>query len=204
MNRVPEMIGIILWGILFCVTLAFEEDYSKRLPRHLLRFPRYLAALGIGTPIACIWLIVEMFRASDWEEAKLFYLLLGIPLFSMLAIGGVWLVLLAVNWGMDIKEDRIVYRNIFRRTRIIYYTEITRIERRIPRNPPKKNRTPSRFERIVGKQTSFGAYRIYIGRKSITVDSTVYHYDGSAERILHAMKKQGIQCPVTIKKTRTA
>lgn len=200
----PEMIGIILWGILFCVTLAFEEDYSKRLPRHLLRFPRYLAALGIGTPIACIWLIVEMFRASDWEEAKLIYLLLGIPLFSILAIGGVWLVLLAVNWCMEIKDDRIVYRNIFRRTRTVYYTEITGIDRHMPKNPPKADRIPSRFERVVGKRKFFGSYSIYIGKRSILVDSAVYHYDGSAERILYAMKKQGIQCPVTIKKTRTA
>lgn len=204
MNRVPEMIGIILWGMLFCVTLAFEEDYAKRVPRNMLKVPRYLATLGIGMPVASIWVIIEMLSAEDWEKARLLYLLLGIPLFSLLAIGGGWLVLIALNWRIEIKDDHIVYRNIFRRTRIVYYTEITGIERRMPKNPPKADRIPSRFERVVGKRKFFGSYSIYIGKRSILVDSAVYHYDSSAERIIHAMKKQGIQCPVTIKKTRAA
>ena len=46
------------------------------------------------------------------------------------------------------------------------------------------------------------AYRIYIGKRSIQVDSIVCNYDSSADRILKAMKKQGITCPVTTKKTR--
>ena len=201
MNRIPEIIGIILWGIIFCATLAFEEDYAKRVPRNMLRAPRYLAALGIGMPVASVWMIIEMLSAEDWEEARLLYLLLGIPLFSLLAIGGGWLVLIALNWCIEIKDDHIVYRNIFRRTRIVYYPDITGIERRMPKNPPKDDRIPSRFERVVGKQKHFGSYSIYIGKKTITVDAVVYHYDGSAERIFHAMKKQGIQCPVTTKKT---
>ena len=46
------------------------------------------------------------------------------------------------------------------------------------------------------------SYRIYIGKRSIQVDSIVCNYDSSAARILKAMKKQGITCPVTTKKTR--
>ncbi len=204
MNRIPVIIGLTLWMILFCISLAFEDDFSKRLPRYKLRAPRCLAGLGIGVLFMCVWLIYEILHASDWEEAKLFYLLIGIPFFALLGIVGMWIFLLAVNWGMDIKEDRIVYRNIFRRTRTVDFTEITRIQCRTPRVPPKENRTMSVYERIFGKRKSFGSYRIYIGRKSIKVDSVVYNYEGSVEWILKSMKKQGIQCPVTTKKTWSA
>lgn len=54
-------------------------------------------------------------------------------------------------------------------------------------------------EFIMSKST--GSYLIYIGKKKVEVSSIVYNYDGSAARILKAMKKQGIQRPVTTKKT---
>ena len=207
MNRMPVIIGLILWMILFCISLAFEDDFSKRLPRYNLRAPRFLAVLGIGVLFMCVWLIYEILHAGDWSEAKLFYLLIGIPFFALLVIGGTWMFLFSINWGMDIKEDRIVYRNIFRRTRTVYFTEVTGIQRFTPRFSPKKNRrrgTMSDYERIFGRRKSFGSYRIYIGRRSIKVDSAAYNYEGSVERILNSMKKQGIQCPVTTQKTWSA
>lgn len=207
MSQHPEIVALFLWLILIFVSVAFEEGYSKRVPSDKLRFPHCFAALGIGLPFACGWLIYEMFHAGDWEQAKLFYLLLGIPFFALVGLGGVWMVLHAINWGIDIKEDRIVYRNMFRHTRTIYYSKIIRIEHRSPRFVAKSK---SRFHRSVSQigvnrriafQKSMGSYRIYIGRRSIKVNAAVYHYDGSAARILKAMKKQGIQCPVTTKKT---
>ena len=206
MNGVPLIIAPFLWLILIVVTVILEESYSKRVPTDKLRFPRCLGAVGIGFPFACGWMICEMLHASDWETAKLFYLLLGIPAFLLLGLGGVWMTLHSLNWGIDIKEDRIVYRNVFRRTRTIYLTEITMIQHREPRygNKARYTRVFDWKDWIMGLIFSkkISSYRIYIGKKSITVDSVVYNYDGSAARILKAMKKQGIECPVTTKKTR--
>ena len=199
------IIALFLWLMLIVVSVIFEETYAKRIPAHKLRFPRYLGAVGIGFPFACGWMICEMLQASDWETAKLFYLLLGIPAFLLLGLGGVWMTLHSLNWGIDIKEDRIVYRNVFRRTRTVYYTEFTAIQHREPRygNKARYTRVFDWKDWIMGLIFSkkISSYRIYIGKKSITVDSLVYNYDGSAARILKAMKKQGIQCPVTTKKT---
>ena len=207
MNREFILIPLILWWILILVTAVFEENHSKRVPTDKLRFPRCLGAVGIGFPFACGWMIWEMLHASDWETAKLFYLLLGIPAFLLLGLGGVWMTLHSLNWGIDIKEDRIVYRNVFRRIRTIYFTEITMIQHRDPRHPIREK---SRFDRSLSKigtnrriaaQKSMGSYRIYVGKASFKVYALAYHYTGSVARILKAMKKQGVQCPVTTKKT---
>ena len=207
MNRLPEIIGLILWLVLLVVSVIFEEGFSKRLPLHMLRFHRYLAVLGLGMPFMSGWVIYELLCASDWEKMKLFYLLLVIPFMALFGIGGMWMLLHALNWGIDIKEDRIVYRNIFSRTRTIYFTEITGIEHREPRFGKQNRRRSTRLfdlkdwiiELISLKEIS--SYRIYIGRRSIQVDSIVCNYNGSAARILKAMKKQGVQRPVTTKKT---
>ena len=201
------LIPLILWLILILVTAVFEENYSKRMPLDKLRFPRVLSVIGIGIPFPCGWLIYEMLHAEDWEEAKLIYILFCIPFLALGAMLGVCLLLLSLNWGIDIKEDRIVYRNVFRRIRTIYFTEITMIQHRDPRHPIRKK---SRFDRPLSKigtnrriaaQKSMGSYRIYVGKASFKVYALAYHYTGSAARILKAMKKQGIQCPVTTKKT---
>jgi hypothetical protein len=209
MTRDPAVviIALFLWLMLIIVSVIFEENYAKRIPAHKLRFPRCLGAVGIGFPFACGWMVWEMLRASDWETAKLFYLLLGIPAFLLLGLGGVWMTLHSLNWGIDIKEDRMVYRTALRRTRTIFFTEITGIEHRSPRIIAKG---VSRRGRPLGQlgakrraelQKGAGSYCIRVGKGSIKVYALAYHYDGSAARILKAMKKQGITCPVTTKKT---
>ena len=192
------LIPLILWMILVFITAVFEENHSKRVPPDKLRFPRVYGVIGMGIPFPCGWMICEMLQAEDWEEAKLIYLIC-MSFFFLFGIGGTWLFLHALNWGIDIKEDRIVYRNVFRRTRTVYYTEFTAIQHRKPwfgdHIHPR-----SRLGLIFGSK-KISSYRIYIGKRFITVDSVVYNYSSSVPRILKAMKKQGIQCPVTTKKT---
>ena len=197
----------ILALISVLVFIALDELLPKRLPLHKLRFPRYGIGVGLVGLAVVLLLIPEVYPAVNWEEFKIAYILFFIPFFSLIALGSVCLLLLSLNWGIDIQEDRIVYRNVFRRTRIIYFTEITGIQHREPRFGNQKRSDSSRLFDLadwiialtVPKKIS--SYRIYIGKKSITVDSIVYNYNGSAARILKAMKKQGIQCPVTTKKT---
>ena len=198
MNREFILIPLILWMILVFITAVFEENRSKRVPPDKLRFPRVFGVTGMGIPFPCGWLIHEMLHAEDWEEAKLIYLIC-MSFFFLFGIGGTWLFLHALNWGIDIKEDRIVYRNVFRRTRTVYYTEFTAIQHREPRFGDHIH-PRSRLGLLFGSK-KISSYRIYIGKRFITVDSVVYNYSSSVPRILKAMKKQGIQCPVTTKKT---
>ena len=76
MNRLPEIIGLTLWLVLFVVFVIREEVFPKHLPSHILRYPRYPAVLGVGTPFVSGWLIYEMLCASDWEKMRLLYLLI--------------------------------------------------------------------------------------------------------------------------------
>ena len=181
------------------VFIALDELLPKRLPLHKLRFPRYGIGVGLVGLAVVLLLIPEVYPAVDWEEFKIAYILFFIPFFSLIALGSVCLLLLSLNWGIDIKEDRIVYRNVFRRTRTVYYTEFTAIQHREPRFGDHLH-PRSRLGLIFGSK-KISSYRIYIGKRFITVDSVVYNYSSSVPRILKAMKKQGIQCPVTTKKT---
>ena len=104
LDPVVVIIALFLWLMLLIVSVILEESYAKRIPAHKLRFPRYLGAVGIGVPFACGWMIYEMLHASDWETAKLFYLLLGIPAFLLLGLGGVWMTLHSLNWGMTSRK----------------------------------------------------------------------------------------------------
>ena len=189
------------------VFIALDELLPKRLPLHKLRFPRYGIGVGLVGLAVVLLLIPEVYPAVDWEEFKIAYILFFIPFFSLIALGSVCLLLLSLNWGIDIQEDRIVYRNVFRRTRIIYFTEITGIQHREPRFGNQKRRDSSRLFDLADwiialtRPKKISSYRIYIGKRFITVDSVVYNYSSSVPRILKAMKKQGIQCPVTTKKT---
>ena len=181
------------------VFIALDELLPKRLPLHKLRFPRYGIGVGLVGLAVVLLLIPEVYPAVDWEEFKIAYILFFIPFFSLIALGSVCLLLLSLNWGIDIKEDRIVYRNVFRRTRTVYYTEFTAIQHRKPRFADHIH-PRSRLGLLFGSK-KISSYRIYIGKRFITVDSVVYNYSSSVPRILKAMKKQGIQCPVTTKKT---
>ena len=189
------------------VFIALDVLLPKRLPLHKLRFPRYGIGVGLVGLAVVLLLIPEVYPAVDWEEFKIAYILFFIPFFSLIALGSVCLLLLSLNWGIDIQEDRIVYRNVFRRTRIIYFTEITGIQHREPRFGNQKRRDSSRLFDLADwiialtRPKKISSYRIYIGKRFITVDSVVYNYSSSVPRILKAMKKQGIQCPVTTKKT---
>ncbi len=189
------------------VFIALDELLPKRLPLHKLRFPRYGIGVGLAGLAVVLLLIPEVYPAVDWEEFKIAYILFFIPFFSFIALGSVCLLLLSLNWGIDIQEDCIVYRNILRRTRTVRFSEITGIEHREPRFGNKNRGRSSRLfdwedwimELIVPKKIT--SYCIYIGKRSIQVDSFLRNFEGSAERILKAMKKQGVQCPVTTKKT---
>ena len=211
MSREIEVIVGILAFILILVFMALDGLFAKRVPTHRLRSPHYMTVVGIVGLALSTWLILAMLRDENRETAKFVYLLLGIPFFALLGAGGIAMLLHGLNWSLDIKEDCIVYRNAFRCTRTVYYTEITRIRHRKPRFGLKQGQRPHKSKDWIGDcinefiLSKFnGSYRIYIGKKSIEVNSFVYNYDGSAERILKNMKKQGVQCPVTTQKTWTA
>ena len=209
MKREIEVIVGVLAFILMLVFMALDGLFAKRVPAHRLRSPRYVTVAGIVTLAFCAWLILEMLRAEDGETVKLAYLLFGIPFCTLLGAGGIAMLLHGLNWRLDIKEDCIVYRNALRCTRTVYFAEITEIKSCKTRFGLKPGQRPHNSKDWIGDcinefiLSKFnGSYRIYIGKKSIEVSSFVYNYDGSAERILKAMKKQGIECPVTTKKTR--
>ena len=67
--------------------------------------------------------------------------------YFLVSLLGFWLILYALNWRIEIKEESFIFRNMFRKKREIKYSEITKL-----------------------KRLKIGGYRIYIGKKSIAVD----------------------------------
>lgn len=80
--------------------------------------------------------------------------------FSLMSLLGFWLMLYALNWKIEIKEESFAFRNMFGKKREIKYTEITKL-----------------------KRIKIGGYRIYIGKKSIAVDFFIQGADNLWDKL---------------------
>ena len=69
-------------------------------------------------------------------------------------------MLYALNWEIVIKDESFIFQNMFRKKREIKYSDITKL-----------------------KRIKIGGYRIYFGKKSITVDYFVKGADNLWEKL---------------------
>lgn len=144
-----EIVRIIVTGLIICFSSWLvgyigyylrTKKYDKNL--EILRPPILIFLIGLFEFIGCVITILIIFFAAFNEEN--FACAIGFFLFS---IPGFWLMLYALNWKIEIKEESFIFRNMFGKKREIKYSEITKL-----------------------KRLKIGGYRIYIGKKSIAVD----------------------------------
>lgn len=134
--------------------------YDKNLK--VLKPPFSIFWIGLVGFIGCVVTILIIFFVAFNEVNAA--LSIGFLLMSFL---GVWLMLYAINWKIEIKEESFIYRNMFGKKREIKFIEITKL-----------------------KRIKIGGYRIYIGKKSIAVDYFIKGADNLWE-ILKVLKLNG-------------
>ena len=144
-----EVIRIILTALIICFSswlvgsIGFywrTKIYYKNL--QVLKPPFLIFWIGLIDFLGCVITILVILFANLNEDNAAFAI--G---FFMFAVLGVWLMLYALNWKIEIREESFIFRNMFGKKREIKYSEITKL-----------------------KRIKIGGYRIYIGRKSIAVD----------------------------------
>jgi hypothetical protein len=144
-----EIVRIIITGLIICFSSWLvgyiglylrTKIYDKDLK--ILRPPLLIFWIGLIEFLGCAITILIIFFVSFNEENAVWAI--GYFLVSLL---GFWLILYALNWRIEIKEESFIFRNMFRKKREIKYSEITKL-----------------------KRLKIGGYRIYIGKKSIAVD----------------------------------
>lgn len=144
-----EVVRIVLTALIICLSSWLvgllgvywrTKSYQKDLK--ILRPPFLIFWIGLIGFLGCIiTILVALF--TNFNEYNCIFSV-G---FFMVSLVGLWLMLYALNWKIEIKEDSFIFRNMFGKKREIKYTQITKL-----------------------KRIKIGGYRIYIGKKSIAVD----------------------------------
>ncbi|MDO5494263.1 MAG: hypothetical protein Q4G64_00950 [bacterium] len=82
-----------------------------------LRMPRFMLWTGIFILVIMGLLLLVAFTREDSEVAmKVIPYLIG--------LGGVFLIAQYVNWYLVVREDHLVFRNVFGQVRTIWYRDI--------------------------------------------------------------------------------
>ena len=144
-----EIVRIIITGMIICCstwlvgTLGFylrTKKYDKNLK--ILKPPLLIFFIGlVGFTLCNVIILITLFVAFNEENLAF---AIGGFIFSFL---GLWVMLYGLNWKIEIKEESLIYRNMFGRKREFKYNDITKL-----------------------KRIKIGGYRIYFGKKSIAVD----------------------------------
>ena len=107
----------------------------------VLNPPKSLLWISISLTLSFIVaMLLVLFLADEYEA------LLGFFFIPMILLG-IWLTLYSINWQIEIKEDSFIFRNMFGRKKEYGFDKITKV-----------------------KRIKIGGFRIYINKKSITVD----------------------------------
>lgn len=157
-----DIIRIIITGLVICFSSSIvgllgtywrTKIYYRNLK--ILKPPLLVFWIGLFVFLACVITIFVIFFAAFNEENLVWAI--GFFLFSFL---GLWLMLYALNWEIVIKDESFIFQNMFRKKREIKYSDITKL-----------------------KRIKIGGYRIYFGKKSITVDYFVKGADNLWEKL---------------------
>lgn len=157
-----EIVRIIVVGLIICFSSWLvgsigvfwrTKIYDKNLKT--LRPPLLIFWIGLIGFMGCIITSLIIFFVAFNEENVVWAI--G---FSLMSLLGFWLMLYALNWKIEIKEESFAFRNMFGKKREIKYTEITKL-----------------------KRIKIGGYRIYIGKKSIAVDFFIQGADNLWDKL---------------------
>lgn len=144
-----EVVRIVLTALIICLSSwlvgllgAYWRTKSYQKDLKILRPPFLIFWIGLIDFLGCVITIFVALFTDLNEDNSAFAI--GFFIASLL---GLWLMLYALNWKIEIKEDSFIFRNMFGKKREIKYTQITKL-----------------------KRIKIGGYRIYVGKKSIAVD----------------------------------
>ena len=172
---------LLLTSTLVPLILPFFLHDRKTERITVLSYPLVFTVFGaVGTVFETALLILVFVK----ESIELVFLPL-LAAWGVLMVGTVWLFFHSMNWRLEIGEDQLIYRDIFRRVHKIPYGDVIMIREQYPRR----------------SQVTDKLY-IYTKRRTITVEYVVYNFRDSLKLMKKYMKKNGCACEITRKETR--
>ena len=145
-----EIIRILISSLsMICASFAvgwifhyLRMKADEKSDTNVLKVPKLIFWIGFCDLLICYIMIIICFTVAFDEVSAA--CAIGFFLMSFL---GLWLILYSLNWRVEFNENSLIFRNMFRKKRKIYYSEITKL-----------------------KRIKIGGYRIYFEKKSIAVD----------------------------------
>ena len=125
--------------------VALKMKATDPLEGNILKPPKIIFLIGLIVIILCYGIIAYIY-IFDFNEVTC---ACSVVVF-LISFLGVYLILYGLNWRITMRENDFVFRNVFRREKTYSYGEITG------------------FRRI-----KIGGFRIFIGKKSIAIDSYI-------------------------------
>ena len=151
---VPIMLGILA---------ARTED--KKNP-NTMRYPSFFLVVGMMGAATFSSVPIAVFFLPDDPNETMLQLYVVYSIVGIVDILSFYLMLLPLNWRLIFDEDALIYKNIFGIKRRYQYSEISKI-----------------YADYKMKTKMLEKYRLYIGKKKITVDYLAKNF-GSFERLI--------------------
>ena len=130
---------------------------------NIMKYSKFFLIVGILGNITVIIAFI-LCTLQGYENIRV--AIFCISVCSIMFLIGLWLSFLTLNWRLIFDENVLIYKNILGITRRYNYSDITRIR-------ACYNRDRSKLEK----------YKIYIGKRKITVECLVKNF-GSFERLM--------------------
>lgn len=152
------IIKFVMIAVVFYIVGAVMDRLSKqKYERDLkvLRPPFVAFWVGLMDVLVIIGFIWSLFESAT-EDGPWAFLIIG-PLFISL---GIWLMLYALNWRIEIKDESFTCTSVFGKKREYKYTEITKF-----------------------KRANAGDYKLYVGKRRVEVPFIINGYEKLGDKI---------------------
>jgi len=160
-----EIVGIIVTAFIIGITYFIVnkmmmswrmQDHDKDLK--VLRPPFNLFWVGLIVNLMLIITFIFSLFSSSIKEDSIWALIIGGPPFILM---GFWLMLYAINWRIEIKDESFTCTSVFGKKREYKYTEITR------------------FKRV----KNAGGYKLYVGKRRVEIPFIIKGYENLWEKV---------------------
>ena len=152
---------------------AFKSQSSKSDSPYTFKYPMFLALfflIGLLMIVAlCVGAYLQAYLKGEEVQLEL-QIFIGSS-YTILALAVVWQLFRTLNFKLVLEEDFILYRNLFRITRIIRYEEISRIRE------------------YKDKSNNVIKYKIYIGDTRIVIEYFTSNFNDFPKIMKKRLKK---------------
>ena len=166
------LISAILIALMVPLLLRFFSSRFDEVSPTSVFYPKIIL---VGSAFFIVFfigvVILSLFDDNDNVILPNWYIFLGVFSTAMLT-AGFYLFLRSLNFKLVFEDDMLIHRNIARKTRAYSYAEITRV-------------VVYRWKNSKAIQ----GYKIYLGKRKITIDSMMLNFDRSDHLIKKGLRK---------------